>query len=265
MRTAFLLSCLYLSALNVDQLTIDSLKMMTSKKVKGFHLGKSSSCHSSFTSMFSIRRVASVVPIPQRGEQGPGGGKRKVYQWTPFTIIEEKLSHNKSVLTRQSASSLHCRILCLTQMTKGKVGIVGGFYPNNFSLEFRACYHFLSHGFYPPPPPFPEEHMWEACDWLGQSPYSDPNIMYEFLPRWNSRGQWGGWHADLILPHHPLIMQHWWLLPVWSLLTLILCVTSSINRKTSLQLEYSFVCAQEFKDFSRTDECLYHSDYSLTT
>lgn len=37
---------------------------------EALYLGKSSSCHSSFTSMFSILRVASVVPIPQRGELG---------------------------------------------------------------------------------------------------------------------------------------------------------------------------------------------------
>lgn len=38
--------------------------------LKALYLGKSSSCHSSFTSMFSILRVASVVPIPQRGKLG---------------------------------------------------------------------------------------------------------------------------------------------------------------------------------------------------
>lgn len=46
------------------------------RRIKGLYLGKSSSCHSSFTSMFSMRRVASVVPIPPRGEHGPADGRR---------------------------------------------------------------------------------------------------------------------------------------------------------------------------------------------
>lgn len=42
--------------------------------------------------MFSIRRVASVVPIPQRGEQGPGGVQR-VFMSNSTRSHRPKVSH----------------------------------------------------------------------------------------------------------------------------------------------------------------------------
>lgn len=44
---------------------------------QGTHLGKSSSCHSSFTSTFSIRSVASVVPMALREGLEPADPSRK--------------------------------------------------------------------------------------------------------------------------------------------------------------------------------------------
>ena len=172
-------------------------QMLTNRIEKGTHLGKSSSCHSSFTSMFSMRRVASVVPIPQRGEQGPAGVRRgTTSQWKLVTTDESWVS------SQQAAPHV------FEMMAEGRVGIVGGFFcPNNEqffdTISGADTNAEWSHGFLSP---CPQGHMWEACDGSDRAHFLQlsfswkSNITYKVAAGWNSRGQGGGQPSAQLIP-----------------------------------------------------------------
>lgn len=113
------------------------------------YLGKSSSCHSSFTSMFSIRRVASVVPIPLRGEHGPGGASRRDHD------------HRRTLTPRTrpkgSTSGPQCRNTCLVSAGISIAARLKSIIPYILGLwNIGDHMDLLS--------PCLEKHMWGACD-----------------------------------------------------------------------------------------------------
>lgn len=100
--------------------------------------------------MFSIRRVASVVPIPLRGEHGPGGASRRDHE------------RRRNLTPRTRAK----RVYFTTAMQKHLFGVRRNqhrckiknlFFPYILGLWNIADHMDLLS-------PCPEKHMWGACD-----------------------------------------------------------------------------------------------------
>lgn len=78
---------------------------------QGTNLGKSSSCHSSFTSTFSIRKVASVVPIVPR--EGPAAqrfprGRAQAGRGKAERLALSIVAGERFIRTAQSRDLLPC-------------------------------------------------------------------------------------------------------------------------------------------------------------
>ena len=104
------------------------------------YLGKSSSCHSSFTSMFSIRRVASVVPIPLRGPRTWGWMEADAITTTEETYCpkRELKGHSRNAKTR---------VGCFGRSQHG-YNILGLFYYLTYILGLWSIIDHMD--FYPP-------------------------------------------------------------------------------------------------------------------